>query len=257
MQILVVNTNTTASMTAKLVRPPGPPLARHRSVRCQSGVRPRQHRGLLRRGLLDPRTACRNAQGAGGRRLCGRLFRRHRARCRPMYDERAGDRDRGSCVPSCEPARRPVQRCHDPVPFGPGDRAQSRPLWACESLRPGASVRCRGSRSRTPGVRCRARISAEIDHAIADDRAEAIVLGCAGMADLAAALAAEHGLPVVDGVGAAVKLAESSWALGSGHPNAAAMRCRIRSSTPVCSRRSRPATRLQSRSEQSPRQVRD
>ena len=34
------------------------------------------------------------------------------------------------------------------------------------------------------------------------------MLGCAGMADLAAALPAEFGVPVVDGVAAAVTLAE-------------------------------------------------
>ena len=65
-----------------------------------------------------------------------------------------------------------------------------------------------------PGSDGRARISAEIGRAIAEDRAEAIVLGCAGMADLAAALSREHGVPVVDGVGAAVKLAESLVSLG-------------------------------------------
>jgi allantoin racemase len=61
----------------------------------------------------------------------------------------------------------------------------------------------------TPGSPARGRISREIDRAIQDDNAEAIVLGCAGMADLAAALSCEHGLPVIDGVAAAVKLAES------------------------------------------------
>jgi allantoin racemase len=59
-----------------------------------------------------------------------------------------------------------------------------------------------------------ARISAEIALALQDDRAEAIVLGCAGMTDLAAALSREHGVPVVDGVGAAVKLVESLSVLG-------------------------------------------
>lgn len=54
-----------------------------------------------------------------------------------------------------------------------------------------------------------ARISAEIGRAVAEDRAEAIVLGCAGMADLAGRLAAEHGLPVLDGVACAVRLAEA------------------------------------------------
>ncbi|MBR0826934.1 aspartate/glutamate racemase family protein [Bradyrhizobium manausense] len=59
-----------------------------------------------------------------------------------------------------------------------------------------------------------AKISGEIAAAISDDRAEAIVLGCAGMADLAGELAARHGLPVVDGVAAAVTLAEGLVRLG-------------------------------------------
>lgn len=64
------------------------------------------------------------------------------------------------------------------------------------------------------GSDARARIDAEIRRAIAEDRAEAIVLGCAGMAQLAADLSRAHGLPVIDGVGAAVKLAEMLVALG-------------------------------------------
>ncbi|RUV46571.1 aspartate/glutamate racemase family protein, partial [Mesorhizobium sp. M5C.F.Ca.IN.020.14.1.1] len=64
------------------------------------------------------------------------------------------------------------------------------------------------------GSNDRHRISEEIERAIRDDRAEAIVLGCAGMADLAAALSREHGLPVLDGVACAVKLCESLVGLG-------------------------------------------
>ena len=60
-----------------------------------------------------------------------------------------------------------------------------------------------------PGSDACNRISAEIGRAVAEDRAEAIVLGCAGMADLADALAKEHGLPVLDGVSCAVGLAEA------------------------------------------------
>src|SRR4051812_21087202 len=65
-----------------------------------------------------------------------------------------------------------------------------------------------------PGSAARGRISREIDRAIHEDGAEAIVLGCAGMADLAAELTREHGVPVIDGVAAAVKLAESLFTLG-------------------------------------------
>src|SRR3954470_10536891 len=65
-----------------------------------------------------------------------------------------------------------------------------------------------------PTSNASALISAEIERGKAEDGAEAIVLGCAGMADLAARLTEQHGLPVVDGVASAVKLAEAFGALG-------------------------------------------
>ena len=65
-----------------------------------------------------------------------------------------------------------------------------------------------------PASNAVARIGAEIELAKSEDRADAIVLGCAGMADLAAHLSVTHGIPVVDGVSAAVKLAEGLAALG-------------------------------------------
>jgi len=51
-------------------------------------------------------------------------------------------------------------------------------------------------------------IRVEIQKALDEDRSEAIVLGCAGMADLATELSKEFGVPVIDGVTAAVKLVE-------------------------------------------------
>lgn len=48
-----------------------------------------------------------------------------------------------------------------------------------------------------------AKVSAGIAPAKAENGVEAIVLGCAGMADLAAWMEAEYGLKAVDGVGAA------------------------------------------------------
>jgi allantoin racemase len=60
----------------------------------------------------------------------------------------------------------------------------------------------------------RHKISDEIARALHEDKAEAIVLGCAGMADLANQLAHQHGVPVLDGVVCAVKLAESLHMLG-------------------------------------------
>lgn len=65
-----------------------------------------------------------------------------------------------------------------------------------------------------PNSNARDRLRSEISAALKDDRAEAIVLGCAGMADLTAALRQEFGVPVIDGVAAAVKQAESLVAQG-------------------------------------------
>ncbi len=65
-----------------------------------------------------------------------------------------------------------------------------------------------------PDSDARARVEAEIEAAKREDRCEAIVLGCAGMVDLAAELSARHALPVVDGVTAAITLIESLVRLG-------------------------------------------
>lgn len=65
-----------------------------------------------------------------------------------------------------------------------------------------------------PGSGARRRITEECRSALVEDRSDVIVLGCAGMADLAAELSADLGVPVVDGVAAATKMAESLVALG-------------------------------------------
>ncbi len=65
-----------------------------------------------------------------------------------------------------------------------------------------------------PNSGARARIDAEIIRAKQEDHAEAIVLGCAGMAALAADLTRTHNMPVVDGVSAAVTLVEGLVRMG-------------------------------------------
>lgn len=95
--------------------------------------------------------------------------------------------------------------------------ARSVPALEHNLSRYGLAARCARVRSsevavlelERPGSDARQRISAEIGRAVAEDRAEAIVLGCAGMAGLARDLAEEHGLPVLDGVSCAVRLAEA------------------------------------------------
>ena len=83
-------------------------------------------------------------------------------------------------------------------------------------VRYGLASRCTGVRAANvavldlekPGSNARRKIEAEIGRAIGDDGAEAIVLGCAGMTDLARELAQIAGVPVLDGVACAVVLAE-------------------------------------------------
>lgn len=61
----------------------------------------------------------------------------------------------------------------------------------------------------TPGSNASVLVRDEIRRAVEEDRSEAVVLGCAGMSDLAPWLSEETGVPVIDGVAAAVKFAEA------------------------------------------------
>ena len=53
------------------------------------------------------------------------------------------------------------------------------------------------------------KIKLEVQKAVSEDGCEAVILGCAGMADLTLELSQECGIPVVDGVLCGLKLAES------------------------------------------------
>lgn len=66
------------------------------------------------------------------------------------------------------------------------------------------------------GSNARELIKAEIQKAIIEDRCESVVLGCAGMADLTDWLSAETGIPVIDGVSVAVKFVEGLASIGLG-----------------------------------------
>jgi allantoin racemase len=59
------------------------------------------------------------------------------------------------------------------------------------------------------GAACLPQIEAAAKEALARDRSGAIVLGCGGMATLCAQLQQRLGVPVIDGVSAAVKFAEA------------------------------------------------
>ena len=86
----------------------------------------------------------------------------------------------------------------------------------------GMSRHCRGIRAtdlavldlERPDSSASAAILEECRRAVHEDRADAIVLGCAGMADLAKRIGDELRVPVVDGVTAGIKLVEALVALG-------------------------------------------
>lgn len=65
-----------------------------------------------------------------------------------------------------------------------------------------------------PSSKARQMIFAECERAIEEDGSGAIVLGCAGMADLTRCLEESLSVPVIDGVAAAVKFAEALVGLG-------------------------------------------
>ena len=87
----------------------------------------------------------------------------------------------------------------------------------------GLSARCSGVRSTEIPVlelergdpATTERIADEIRRAIEEDRAEAIVLGCAGMTDLMAALSSRFGVPIIDGITCAIAFAEALVAVGA------------------------------------------
>jgi allantoin racemase len=65
-----------------------------------------------------------------------------------------------------------------------------------------------------PKSNARAMILKECEDAIAQDKSGAIVLGCAGMADLTRFLQERLQVPIIDGVAAAVKFAEALVGMG-------------------------------------------
>lgn len=86
----------------------------------------------------------------------------------------------------------------------------------------GFARHCRGIRAtdlavldlEQPGSDARRIIMEECRRALQQDGSGSIVLGCAGMADLATEIADDLGVPVIDGVAAAVKFVEALVGLG-------------------------------------------
>jgi allantoin racemase len=217
MEILVINPNTTASMTAAIGRAAervAAPRTKITGVNPETG--PESIEGYYDEALALPGLLAEIARGEA-RRVDGHVL--------ACFDDTGLDAARAL-------ARAPV--------VGIGEAAfhaasliagrfsvvttLSRSIPAIEGnlVKYGLMARCgRVRASEVPVLAldkreadaCR-RIDAEIEAAKREERAEAIVLGCAGMVDYAAELAARHALPVVDGVTAAVVLVEALVRLG-------------------------------------------
>ena len=127
------------------------------------------------------------------------------------------------------------------VALGAGNRAQSRAATAS----PAACARVRASdvpvlELEVPGLRRpRTHLGGDRARASSDDRAEAIVLGCAGMADLAAELAASTAFPSSTASPARSSFAKASSDLALRPPSEADTRFRAANLSPGYSHPSR------------------
>ena len=215
MRIHVVNPNTTASMTSRIG------AAARAAARADTDIvalnpasGPASIEGYFDEAFAVPGFLEEIVKGDRADGFVDRLFRRHGPRGGALRDRGARGRHRRSGVPHGLADRAPVLGRHHFVALDCADRGEPRQIRARPALRARARLRSPRPRARRPGFGRLRKASAEIGRALAQDGADAIVLGCAGMADLAAALAREHGAPVVDGVACAVKLVEALGGLG-------------------------------------------
>lgn len=216
MRLLIVNPNTTASMTATIadaagrVANPGTSIMPVTSTMGPASIEGYYDEAMAVPGLLLALSAGEH-QGAdaaiiacfddtgldAARALCGIPVI---GICEAAMATASFIAQRFTVVTTMERSRLPVEALVHR--YGMGARAKVRaadiPVLSLED----------------PQSNARDRLRNEIAAALRDDKAEAIVLGCAGMADLTLELRREFGVPVIDGVAAAVKQAEALVALG-------------------------------------------
>lgn len=212
MRILIINPNSTASMTGKIgdcakqfaapgtditaVNPKGAPVSiegYYDEAMCLQGLLEEVRRGEDQ-GYDGFVIACFDDTGLGA--------------CRELAT--------GPVVGICEAAMHAasmVATSFSIVTTLP----RSVPIIEDLALIYGMERRCRRVRAadipvlalEEPGSEARDKVREEIERAVQEDRCEAVILGCAGMADLTAWLTDETGVPVIDGVVAAVKIVEA------------------------------------------------
>lgn len=216
MRLLVVNPNTTASMTATIaaaaraVAAPGTEIVAVTSSMGPASIEGYYDEALAVPGLLREIAEGERHDSAAAIIACFDDTGLDAARtmaampvlgiCEAACSLAAFVAARFSVVTTLERSRVPLEGLMQR--YGMAHRAKVRaadiPVLALED----------------PGAGALDRLRQEIARAIEHDRAEAIVLGCAGMATLAQALSVEFGVPVIDGVAAAVKQAEALVGLG-------------------------------------------
>jgi allantoin racemase len=217
MRILVVNPNTTASMTAKIaaaaraVASPGTEIVAVNPRTGPASIEGYVDGALAVPGLLDE---IRAGEAAG--------VDAHVIAC---FDDTGLDAARALAT---APVLGIGEAAYHVASLIAGrfsvvtTLACSVPILAENLARYGLAERCAEVRAaevavldlEKPGTTARERIAGEIGAALRQGGADAIVLGCAGMADLAASFAERFGVPVIEGVSAAVKLAEALVGLG-------------------------------------------
>jgi allantoin racemase len=216
MRILVVNPNTTATMTEKIAASARAAAAGETIVDAvTSAMGPESIEGYYDEafavpGLLQALVAGERAGADGAAIAC--------------FDDTGLDAARSAVaipvVGICEAAihlASPIAHCFTIVTT----LSRSIPPLQALAERYGVGRRCTVRAAEVPVLALEDKASgavAKIEHEIAtalkEDRAEAIILGCAGMTELAADLARQFGVPVIDGVTAAVKLLEALVGLG-------------------------------------------
>lgn len=211
MKILVVNPNTTASMTAKIdacaraAAGPGTEIVTRNPERGPVSIEGHYDEAISTPGLLDEIRRG-EAEGADGFVVA-------------CFDDPAIGACRelatGPVLGICEAAMHAatmIAASFSVVTTLP----RAVPIIEELAVRYGFERRCRRVRAADLPVlaleedpEARRQVLAEVGRAVAEDRCEAVILGCAGMADLTGWLSRETGVPVIDGVVVAVRMVEA------------------------------------------------
>jgi allantoin racemase len=213
-RVLVVNPNTTASMTEKIavsarsVAAPGTVIEAMTSAMGPESIEGYYDEAFAVPGLIQALTAGGNFDGA----------------VIACFDDTGLDAARSAVatpvVGICEAAIHVASLLAHRFTIVTTLSRSIPPLEAL-TVRYGVANRCAVRAAEIPVLALEdthSEAETKIDSAIArtlkEDRAEAIILGCAGMTDLPMSLSRKFGVPVIDGVTVAVKLVEALVGLG-------------------------------------------